>query len=173
MHCPFLAFVYGGRPRVRARNHPDDRALDHVRACRTRAQARTGPITQFGGVASSASSAPSLQSKQQPLGGRKTADPGGSTAPWWATPREYLFSRHRWISRSISRCSFSSAFAILLRSRTSAHSPPLSPLRDALAFPSAVRGPVDCAHGFHRWIASRCRCRCSSVHCRAAMMVCL
>lgn len=56
----------------------------------SRAPARTAPGIQFGGVASSASSAPSLQSKQQPLGGRKTADPVGSTTPCRATPQEYL-----------------------------------------------------------------------------------
>lgn len=42
--------------------------------------------------------------------------------------------------------------------------PPLSALREAMALPSGVRGPVDFAHGLLRRIASAAFARRSGVH---------
>ena len=48
--------------------------------------------------------------------------------------------------------------------RVSADRPPcLSALRATSALPATDRGPVDCFHGCHDWIASDCRARCSAV----------
>ena len=41
--------------------------------------------------------------------------------------------------------------------------PPLNALRDATDFPMALRGPVDCAHGFQWRMSSDCRARRSGV----------
>jgi hypothetical protein len=49
--------------------------------------------------------------------------------------------------------------------------PPFHPLLRTLAFPSRLFGPVDRSHGFQACMASRCRCRCSKVQGRAAMLM--
>ena len=61
------------------------------------------------------------------------------------------------------RISASSAFSVLDSSRSCARCPPCQALRDTLALPSAVLGPVDCSHGFQRLICSACRCLRSNV----------
>ena len=57
----------------------------------------------------------------------------------------------------ILRISASSAFSALVSSRSSARCPPCQALRDAVALPSGVRGPVLCFHGCHCRISSACR----------------
>ena len=54
------------------------------------------------------------------------------------------------------RISVSSAFSVLDSSRSCARCPPCQALRDTLALPSGVAGPVDCSHGFQRLMASAC-----------------
>ena len=63
------------------------------------------------------------------------------------------------------RCSRSSAWMRRMKSRCCAVFMPCTRLLlDAFALPFGVLGPVDCSHGFHRWIASRWRCLRSGVH---------
>lgn len=66
--------------------------------------------------------------------------------------------------RSASRCSASAAFSSRVSSRSAARCPPLNPLREVRALPSALRGPVDCSHGFHARINAACLARRSGVH---------
>ena len=56
----------------------------------------------------------------------------------------------------ILRISASSAFSVLVSSRSCARWPPFQALRETLSRPSGVVGPVDCSHGFHRLMASAC-----------------
>lgn len=72
---------------------------------------------------------------------------------------------------SASRCSLKSAFVALRISRISSHKPPLSPLRDDVALPASVLGPVDLSHGFQRLIASACFALRSGVHPLAMLML--
>ena len=61
------------------------------------------------------------------------------------------------------RISASSTFSALDSARSCARCPPCQALRDTLALPSCVLGPVDCSHGFQRLICSACRCLRSNV----------
>lgn len=61
------------------------------------------------------------------------------------------------------RIAASSAFSSLDSSRSCARCPPFQALRDTIALPSGVLGPVDCSHGFQRLICSACRCLRSNV----------
>ena len=54
----------------------------------------------------------------------------------------------------ILRISASSAFSAFVSSRSCARCPPCQALRDAVALPSGVRGPVLCFHGCHCRISS-------------------
>lgn len=63
----------------------------------------------------------------------------------------------------ILRISASSAFSALVSSRSCVRCPPCQALREAVALPSGVRGPVLCFHGCHCRISSACRCRRSDV----------
>ena len=89
-HRPFLTFFNGDLPRVRARNVQDDPALDHVRGCLTRAQARTAPITQFG-VTRPAPAAPRRSNRNNnPWGGEKLPIPA-APRPRTALPLRSTF----------------------------------------------------------------------------------
>ena len=70
---------------------------------------------------------------------------------------------------SMSRCCRIALFKVLNISRSLRHSPPFHPLRATNALPGSLFGPVDCSHGFQRFIASACCLRCSGVHVRAAI----
>lgn len=70
----------------------------------------------------------------------------------------------------ILRISASSAFSAWVSSRSCARCPPCQALRDAVALPSGVRGPVLCFHGCHCRISSACRCLRSNVQ-GVAMLV--
>lgn len=61
------------------------------------------------------------------------------------------------------RISASSAFSALDSASSCARCPPCQALRDTLALPSGVLGPVDCSHGLQRLICSACRCLRSGV----------
>ena len=68
-------------------------------------------------------------------------------------------------SRAI-RCARNLSWALDARShdRQSSRCTPLSALRDDMALPSAVRGPVDFSHGLFRCIRSAAFARRSGVH---------
>lgn len=95
----------------------------------------------------------------------------------------FLFEKYRQKYRHFSKCpdqpramlsilriSASSVFSALVSSRSCARCPPCQALRDAVAFPSGVLGPVLCFHGCHCRISSACRCLRSNVQ-GVAMLV--
>ena len=63
------------------------------------------------------------------------------------------------IAAIVCSCSFSSARMTRIIARICGRAPPRSAFRELRAFPSALRGPVECSHGRQRWIAADCRCR--------------
>lgn len=98
---------------------------------------------------------------------RKTADCGASLSPCVAASRQGPAYRHLLAS---SRDSRKCSLTILVSSRSCARCPPCQALRDAVALPSGVRGPVLCFHGCHCRISSACRCLRSNVQ-GVAMLV--
>lgn len=70
---------------------------------------------------------------------------------------------HQLIRHSASRCFLSIELVILRSSRNSTNKPSLNALREALALPSAVLGPVDFSHGLQLRISAACRARRSDV----------
>ena len=96
----------------------------------------------------------------------KTADSRASPSPRVPVPRQGPYLHLLASSRDSRTCSLT----ILVSSRSSARCPPCQALRDAVALPSGVRGPVLCFHGCHCRISSACRCLRSNVQ-GVAMLV--
>jgi hypothetical protein len=63
----------------------------------------------------------------------------------------------RWMVFTRSRPALTSAFTMRVSFRMVARCPPVQAFRDALAFPSGVRGPLACSHGFQVRISCACR----------------
>lgn len=70
-----------------------------------------------------------------------------------------------------SRASRISAFTRRDNSRIFSQCPPDQALRDALALPSGVRGPLACFHGFQVRISAACRALRSGVQVVAMLML--
>lgn len=66
-----------------------------------------------------------------------------------------------WVNRLASRIKSASSWRKAIS--WAVNNPCLKLLRALLAFPSSVRAPVDCSHGFHVLISSACRLRRSGV----------
>ena len=86
--------------------------------------------------------------------------------------RKLLLSQfHCWQRSTRSREARTSALTSLESSRNFFQYPPVHALRDALALPSGVFGPVDCSHGFQVRINAACRALRSGVQEVAMLML--
>ena len=80
-------------------------------------------------------------------------------------------THQREMASTRARPALTSAFTIRDSSRISNQCPPVQALRDALALPSGVRGPLDCFHGFQVRISAACRALRSGVQVVAMLML--
>ena len=85
--------------------------------------------------------------------------------------RQQGLSHQRGMASTRSRAALTSAFTMRDNSRIFSQCPPVQALRDALALPSGVRGPLACFHGFQVRISAACRALRSGVQVVAMLML--